>query len=228
MAYSQTRRPRPRLRYGRIQTAEFTVNANACPIIWVLFLQSCVGNPLTAHNSTPVSGVTYKSGDGETIDCAHSRRVYACGSRSAPLFIYFDCSDEQFECVFDTSNVLAIPKAGLTLGQQYSVYGAKLTVERCQHACKEALISSRCVEGLTCSCRGGGGISDITTFFYFSRDIGVAAFYFVPDVSPEPGRDAKTLLELVPLQTFVLVSEQGFLRAPLALGRTPLKTNCQN
>lgn len=202
------------------------MNTNAWPIILVLFLQGCVGNPSTAHDSTLVSGVTYKRGDGETIDCAHSQRVYACGSRNAPFFIYFDCSDEQFECVFDTSNVLAIPKAGPTLGQQYSVYGAKLTVERCQHACKEALISSRCLEGLTCSCRGG--ISDTTTYFYFSREIGVTAFYFVPDVSAEPERDVKTLLQLVPLQTFVLVSEQGFLRAPLALGRMPLKTNCQN
>jgi hypothetical protein len=208
--------------------AAFPVNMNAWPIMPLLFLAGCVGGRMTAHNSMHPYMDMYKRGDGrETIQCRAIQPRNICETLSAPVLLYFDCSDTQFECVFDTMDVLAIPRAGLALGQQYSVYGAKLTVERCfgdQTSCTTALISSKCVESLTCSCRSGTTAS--TAFFYFSRDIGVTAFYSAPDISPDLGIDAKMRADFIPLVTYALVAEKGFLRAPLTLDRTRLDSNC--
>jgi hypothetical protein len=62
---------------------------------------------------------------------------------------------------------------------------------------------------------------------YFSRELGVTAFYTTSDVS-SIGVDSKMLADAIPLITYILVAEKGFLRAPLALKRATSATNCRN
>jgi hypothetical protein len=54
--------------------------------------------------------------------------------------------------------------------------------------------------------------------FYFSRDKGVIAYYTTIDESHAASEDAAALLaNSVPMLTYFLVSETGFLKAPLKL-----------
>jgi hypothetical protein len=143
--------------------------------------------------------------------------------------IFYDCSDQQFECVFNAvgADVLAIPRAGLSLGQHYSAFGADLTVERCfgdQASCEMALIRSECADTRGCSCPAAEHRR--TTKFYFSRDLGITSFYTTSDLS-SIGVDAKLLADALPLLTYVLVAEKGFLRAPMALRKATLSTSCR-
>ena len=149
-----------------------------------------------------------------------------------PELLYFDCSDEQFNCLMSTADVLAVPKAGLKMGQKYSVFGTNLTVERCfrdEATCEIAVhyfALCRCSKSAAAVPRETPG--RVTTFYY-SRDLGVTAFYTVADTS-DIGVDAGRLADALPLLTFVLVAEKGFLRAPLVLrpsaGATQKEQNC--
>jgi hypothetical protein len=67
--------------------------------------------------------------------------------------------------------------------------------------------------------------------FYFSRERGVTAFFpeatGTADDLARQGADASELDDEIPLRTFVLVAEKGFLRAPLNLRISKLRTNCE-
>jgi hypothetical protein len=208
------------------------MSANTGLIVLTLCLLGCAAEKPYDHEPTQSikSGVMYRSGDGQdAIQCQGGHVPKICGSVGfTAKQIYFDCSDPQFECLLNAAgaDVLAIPRAGLSLGQNYSAFGANLTVERCfgeQASCEMALIRSECTR--TCSCRSA--VRGRTTKFYFSRELGVTAFYTTSDVS-SLGVDSKMLADTIPLMTYVLVAEKGFLRTPLALRKATADFNCRN
>jgi hypothetical protein len=63
--------------------------------------------------------------------------------------------------------------------------------------------------------------------FYFSRELGVTTFYTTADLAAI-GVDSKMLVDAIPLMTYFLVAEKGFLRARLALRRATSDTKCRN
>jgi hypothetical protein len=205
------------------------MNAKAWPILLTLCLSGCAGEKPYDHDPIQIQrrpGVMYVRGDGrEAIECGIGSVPTECGSveiSGVAEQMYLDCSDEQFECLFNTADVLAIPKAGLTQGQKYTAFGANLTVERCfmdQDSCEVALIRSECGDAQTCSCRSA--VPGRTTTFYFSRELGVTAFYTIAEPAAV-GVDSKMLTDAIPLLTYVLVAEKGFLRAALSLPRASL------
>lgn len=206
------------------------MSANTWPIILTMCLLGCVGDKPYDHDSVQgVAGVMYKRGDGrEVIQCQGGPVPRVCGTLEITAEqIYSDCSDEQFECLFNAADVLAIPRAGLSLGQKYTAFGANLTVERCfgdQASCAIALIKSECADAQTCSCRSA--VPGRRTNFYFSRELGVTTFYTIGEPAAI-GVDSKMLSDGIPLLTYVLVAEKGFLRAPLSLPKAALGTNCR-
>jgi hypothetical protein len=204
------------------------MRAGTSTLIFAMILWGCIGDPAPAQTQLAAPKVDmYKRGDGrETISC----RIGSpgdCGSRElGPELLYSDCSDEQFLCLMSTADVLAVPKAGLKPGQEYSVFGAKLAVERCfgdQATCEVAVISSRCADAEICTCRSS--LKGRTTRFYYSRELGVTAFYTVAG-DARVGMDAAMLADALPLLTYVLVAEKGFLNAPLSLRRASIKAGC--
>jgi hypothetical protein len=214
------------------------MNAHARLILLTLCLVACVSDK--PYDSEPVQimgrpGAMYIRGDArETIECSSGRVPRQCGPveiSGLPGQPYFDCSDAQFKCLFN-GDVLAIPKTGgLTMGQKYSSFGANLTVERCflnLASCEMAMVKSECADPQTCGCRSGR-----TTMFYFSRERGITAFYTISEPpsdmgEPPSGVDPKMLTDAIPLLTYILVAEKGFLRAPLSLPRATSGTNCRS
>lgn len=208
------------------------MSANIGLIILAMCLLGCAGEKPYDHEpiQSMEAGVMYRRGDGlEAIQCQGSHVPRMCGSAEITSEqIYSDCSDEQFECLFNATDVLAIPRAGLESGQKYTVFGANLLVERCfgdQASCEIALIRSECGDTQTCRCRST--VRGRTMRFYFSRELGVTTFYATGEIAAI-GIDSKMLTDAIPLMTYVLVAEKGFLRAPLALPRATLDTNCRN
>lgn len=192
------------------------------------FLVASVTN---ADVSRDVRAPFYQRGDGgETVECQGLPVRNMCGSEKAPSLIYYDCSDGKFNCVFDTHNVIAVPKAGLALGQRYSSFGADLIVERCfglEGRCDIALVTSTCAVNSVCECRFMEGDPSSITFVY-SREKGVTAFYTLRDAKElsKLGVDAELVVDTLPLLTFVLVAEEGLLKAELSLTRAVLRTQC--
>jgi hypothetical protein len=213
------------------------MNVFARLILLTVFLAGCAVDKL--YDSEPVQimgrpGTMYIRGDARgVIECSGGAAPRECGSveiSGVPGEIYLDCSDAQFECLFN-GNVLAIPKTGgLTLGQKYSAFGASLTVEQCflnLDPCELAMIESECAAPRTCGCRSGS-----RAVFYFSRERGITAFYRIADPpsgmgEPPKGIDPKKLMtDAIPLLTYVLVAEKGFLRTPLSLRRATPAAGC--
>jgi hypothetical protein len=209
------------------------MSVNTGLMILTMFLLSCAGEkPYDDHE--PIQsikfGVMYRRGDGQdAIQCQGGLVPKMCGSVGMTTKqIYFDCSDEEFECLFNATDVLAIPRPGFALGQRYSAFGANLTVERCfgdQASCEIALIKSECADARSCNCRSA--VQGRAIKFYFSREMGVTAFYTTGDFS-SIGVDSKMLADAIPLMTYVLVAEKGFLHTPLALRRANADTKCSN
>lgn len=177
----------------------------------------------------------YKMGDGrDAIGCSTSPDGDLCATSIWPRLSFKDCSDEQYACVFDNYNVVAVPRDTLMAGQSYTVFGAALTVERCfgnNESCETAMISSTCFDDAVCSCRRAEvGKTKVT--FYYSRDLGVTAFYTAAaGTAHELGKAGANIDELndaIPLRTFVLVAEKGFLRAPLSVRAAKLVKDCSN
>jgi hypothetical protein len=170
----------------------------------------------------------YKRGDGrDPIVCSDLNSVQECAS-SGREASFIDCSDDRFACVLGASGVLATPKVGVIERQEYSVFGANLKVERCLGggtSCETAVITSRCADPEICSCRYSS-VNTVTTF-YFSPDMGITAFNTVDhDSIAELGGDAKYLADVLPVVTYVLVAQEGFLKAPLALRRVEFQKTC--
>jgi hypothetical protein len=209
--------------------------------LWVaILLAGCASAHVPEQNAEKEKQVVlYKRGDGgEAIRCWLLLTPVICASTddlSSSLF--FDCSDEQFECVFDTVNAMAVPRAGLVSGQKYSIFGSNLAVERCfgdRGSCDMALISSRCADESGCTCRRAGLNSK--TLFYFSKDRGITSYYTTSDDPSElsaKGIDPSLLADSIPLVTYFLVAERGFFRTPLALEKSssrdrPRRPDCRN
>lgn len=96
-------------------------------VLLMVLLASCARHAPSENGTTQSASFDlYKRGDGrETIQCQGVPAHPICGSLEVgPESIYSDCSDDQFECIASADDVLAVPKAGFTLGQQYSVFGA--------------------------------------------------------------------------------------------------------
>jgi hypothetical protein len=213
------------------------MNVCARLILLTVFLAGCaVDKP---YDSEPIQimgrpGTLYIRGDARAvIECSGGPAPRECGSvevLSLSGEIYRDCSDAQFECLFN-GVVLAIPKTGgLTLGQKYSAFGASLTVEQCflnLDTCELAMIKSECAVPGICGCRPGS-----RAVFYFSRERGITAFYRIAEPpsgmgEPPNGIDLKKLMtDSIPLLTYVLVAEKGFLRTPLSLRRATPGSGC--
>jgi hypothetical protein len=189
----------------------------------------CLGGAFAAGRSSPKPMEDmYKRGDGrDTIQCRAIRPRNICGALTTPSLIYFDCSDANYDCLFDSTDVLATPKSPLVLGQRYQVFGSELTVERCfgpNDSCDVAMISSRCSSGSDCNCRST--IPGRATVFYFSTEKGITAFRAVADIPASSGLDPKAVSDAAPLTTYVLVEESGFLRTTLSLDRAKPRTGC--
>lgn len=210
------------------------MKVEAWPIVLTVCLLGCADRKPFDHDPIQISGrpgTVYTRGDARAvIECGGGSVPSECGSVDSSGLtdqVYFDCSDEEFECLFNSSDVLAVPKAGLTLGKKYSAFHANLTVEQCfddQATCAIAMIRSECTDAQVCGCRSA--VKGRKTIFYFSRELGVTAFYTVGE--PPTGVDSKMLADSVPLLTYVLVAKEGFLRAPLSLRRATSATNCNH
>jgi hypothetical protein len=204
--------------------------ANVWILIVAALLASSVASPSDERSQFPRSqhGVIYIRGDGRShLQCQGGKTPSMCGSiESTGQQTYYDCSDEQFDCVFDGVNVFAVPKAGFSVGQTYRVFGAVLSVKRCyrdQALCDTAVVTSECAEKQICRCRSSLKAAKAT--FYFSREFGIVNFHSTAQLS-DIGVDAEMQADAVPLLTYVLVAEKGFLRIPLALPRATLRTKC--
>ena len=201
------------------------------PLVWKLvgavLLAGCVNSSFEVPQ-TPKWHLYNRGDSREAVDCSGGEIPRACGSRVLPAKIYFDCSDEQFECVFDTTFVMAVPRTGLSPAQKYSVFGSNLTVERCSGAgdsCEVAMVSSKCADAQTCSCRSG---MTPALYFYFVRNVGVTVFYSVTEDGALSGPDTKLLMDIRPMYSYYLVGERGFLSMPMGLERANLRTNCRD
>lgn len=205
------------------------MNIKISTMVLTSLLAGCVGN-FTADRQE-----MYRLGDGRgTIGCTYDPDLDFCASPGTFASLYFGCSDQQFDCVFDGFNVMAVPKGDLIAGQTYTVFGAMLTVERCfgeKLSCDIAMISSICSDDTVCSCRRAD-VGRIKMKFYFSRELGITAFFpeatGTADDLARLGTDASELNDETPLRTFVLVAEKGFLRAPLNLSVSKLMMNCED
>jgi len=207
------------------------MNPNAWPIALSASLLACAGSEPYDQRlvGTITHGLMYMRGDGlEAIQCQGGNVPTMCGSvEIMGEQIFSDCSDEQYECIFNTADVFAIPRAGLTPGQDYRVFGAKLRVERCfgeKGGCEVAMIKSECADEQTCSCRSA--VRGRTTTYYFSQELGITTFYSIGDAT-SLGVDSKMLADAVPLVTFVLTADKGFLRTPLALPKIAQTIGCR-
>jgi hypothetical protein len=198
------------------------------PLLATLCIAGCTDD--APWDGTPIQiwgreQALYMKGDAsEEVECSGGNAPRECGSLSTSGLtdqIFFDCSDVQFECLFN-GGVMAVPRADLAAGQNYTIFGANLTVERCfsdQTSCDFALIRSECALGVSCRCRFGQ-----TTVFYYSRDRGITAYYHIgpPPVPVDP----KYIADATALFTFVLIAEHGFLRVPLALRKATSEDYC--
>lgn len=213
--------------------------AKVCVSISLLSLLGCAQTNLAGGKSPHIeSAAMYQLGDGkQTIRCDSRVVPNICagsGLLSSPLL--FDCSDERFDCVFDTLNVMAVPKGGYALGESYQAFGASLKVERCfgdQATCEMAVISSRCEDASDCTCRLAEHKQK--TIFYFSRERGIIAFYTTLENTSEladKGIGSDFFNDAVPMMTYFLIAEKGLLRAPWVLEKTssrehPRRAECR-
>jgi hypothetical protein len=209
---------------------------NSALKVWLLLssvlLCACASGASPSHGNrespTATNWDMYKAGGRSTIQCQGLGIARLCGSMPSTTYMYFDCSNEQFECLFNSRDVLAIPRAGLSPGQTYSVFGATLKVERCFEArsgCQIFMISSTCSSDSDCEC----GPVKRRTIIYYTPDRGVIAFYTVSDdpALSEMNVDAATLRDAIPILTFVLVAPEGFLKMPTALEKLAQNPTCQ-
>lgn len=195
-----------------------------------MFIAGCANGPTAAPTEQFATWVVYKRGDsGERVECQGFGVAELCGVTLGPLPTYSDCSDEQFLCLFDSASVFAIPRANLSLGQKFTVFGADLVVDQCfggEDSCEVALISSKCLDLRTCGCWSG---TEGTHHFYFVKDVGVTVFYSLREKGAgEGGEDAKALRNAIPLGSYYLVAERGFLVMPMALPRAAPRASCRN
>jgi len=191
--------------------------------------------PSMSNTSKTARVEIYKRGDGhDSSGCEKSPARDICASHEEFGYLFADCSDDKFECVFDDNNVFAVPKLGFATGQTYSVFGATLTVDRCfgeRGQCNVAMISSMCADDAVCSCRDAE-IGKTKAIFYYSSELGITAFYVTAPKIQEGGSksatDSAELDDAIPLRTYVLASGPGFLREHWNMRAAKFRTRCQH
>jgi hypothetical protein len=175
--------------------------------------------------------VVYDRGDKEdAISCSHGDGRDYCMSKDSIGFSFSDCSDDKYNCVFDRFNVFAVPKQSLKKGLTFEVFGATLTVERCfgdSETCDLAMISSVCANDAVCSCRLIG-TERSRSVFYFSSRYGITTFFtaIVESDTQVPRVAAEEIRDEIPLRTYVLAGESGFLREHWNLKTAKLMSEC--
>jgi hypothetical protein len=155
-----------------------------------------------------------------------------CATHQWMSTLYKDCSDAEFDCIFDDYNVMAVPRRTLVAGETYRAFGATLTVERCfdERECKIAMITSTCADAAVCSCRRAD-VGQTKVVFYSSAERGVTAFYSTAVSLADAakiGLDEAMLEDSIPLRTFVLQADKGFLRMPVDMRPARLRTDCDD
>lgn len=214
------------------------MNIRSVAIAVAVFLTGCANDilpssPASSGEKPPLVNL-YQRGDGrESVRCVRAPDRDVCASNDQLGHLYSDCSIAEFDCVFDSYNVFAVPKQGLVQGQEYEVFGARLKVERCfgdSNGCSVAMISSACASDATCSCRLAK-IGRTRAIFYYSSDLGITAFYTT--FSEGPMDQAQTAIhaklhDAIPLRTYVLMTGPGFLREHWNIRPARFKTQCSS
>jgi len=181
--------------------------------------------------SAPSRVDLYRRGDGgESIVCMRAPDRDVCASSDQLGNQFSDCSDADFECVFDYYNVFAVPKKGVALGQEFEVFGAALKVERCfgeANQCEMAMISSHCAAGAECACRVTD-VGETRGVFYYSKEEGITAFYTTLPKDQHVGSGAETAAsdDAIPLRIYVLAAESGFLRERWNIRAAKTRARC--
>jgi len=206
-------------------------------LLWAALLLAAAAVGFASQGNIEKHDVAlYQQGSAEDgVGCNRSPGGALCGTRRWPQQSFKDCSDAQFRCVFDEFNVMAVPKSGDSLheGQVFTVFGATLTVQRClaeQGNCDVAMISSTCADDAVCSCRRPD-IGKSRIVFFYARERGVTAFYSdiaasAVDLAMLDVASAE-LNDAIPLRTFVLVANEGFLNSPFPEKGAKLVRNCE-
>jgi hypothetical protein len=200
----------------------YAMTLKLMPLLLMALVMACTSVDSEARKAeNSIKAALYKRGDGgEIIACRRVSNTDICISQEFPTPIFFDCSNALFDCVASPADVLAVPKVGISVGQHFFFFGASFSVERCfgeGKSCSLAMISSVCSDPVQCKCRSS--LPGRRTIFYFSGIYGVTAFYSVGDIPPGSGIDPKWISDAIPLMTYSLVADKGFLRAPLVLER---------
>jgi hypothetical protein len=196
----------------------------------IVLLASCAGRQSFDSEMVRLDrqGAIYERGDGrDEIVCAGGSVPRDCGSVDiSGRQVYWDCSNEEFRCVYDGMNVLAVPTAGLAEGREYSIFGARLRVSRCfvdLASCEIAVVTSECEDAQICRCRSD--LKHLRITFYYTRAMGVVSFFWSADLS-DLGVTAEMQSDSVPLGTYVLITSEGFLKAPFVLPRVIPGRHC--
>lgn len=200
--------------------------------IFLLATSACSPNPVSqqqlSSKGAPDDGfvTAYARADGRSeIRCLGDRFSAECGTEEiGPEQWFADCSDESFECVASNADIMAVPKAGLQSELRYRLRGVEFHVARCFDgpSCEQAMIVASCVDVAQCSCRPGWK-EGRTTVFYHKTEIGVEAFYTLPR---RPELSEELLQDAVPLLTYNLRSDRGFLSSAALWKLDPYEFKC--
>lgn len=204
-------------------------------LLWLLAACTSMSGeaPLPSAATGRIEVDLYRAVNGETyIRCSGMSALTDCGERLygnpesdehdlLPPSLegeWANCSTSEVFCILNYRSVMAVPKSDLRAGLIYKVHGAELTVEKCFRAlmsevpapCGVALISTRCVDDCDCleESEKNGGV-----LFYYARSFGITAFFTT--------RDIKDMRESRSENTWMLVADEGFLKAPLSLKQAP-------
>lgn len=131
-----------------------------------------------------------------------------------------DCSDSSVRCVRSWSRTLAVPRAGLRIGENYRKDGVVFHVEECLRGgakrCQVALVSATCWHrsaGEMCDekARGGahgasGGPVEYVVYFIYNDDFGITALGVANRVASTPAARREFATQSL------LISSRGLLK----------------
>jgi hypothetical protein len=95
------------------------------------------------------------------------------------------CSDNLYKCTNTGIGMLAIPRAGLTIGVPYTHRGAKFQPLKClalvDDTCAVVLVRSECLRNVALEClseatSSSGALTKKILYFIFHEELGVSAF----------------------------------------------------
>lgn len=207
-------------------------------VVLLLALLGCSPASVDQEKSAQVRSDIYRSIDGRSFIPCYTRDGQAeCGERlfrrpvsdsfetgiPAEESDWYDCGDQDFACVANPGYLMAVPKNGeLKVGQVFKVRGSELVVRQCfpffldmDATCDTALISSRCAD----SCGCFDGFFEFEVVFYYSKSVGISAFFLVPQ--------SKDLAAARVDRSWALIAESGFLKADFHLAPMNNRDPCQ-